>query len=322
MTMRDRPTEKILDMTRSVLPSKSRKGARDNRKAAHRRARRNSRMEIEWLEDLDTADFDDGLYLEYEGTLTDTRQEREDIEDMVRERQSADKLGGFLRWAKANTANIEDDVDKYFHIRSKIGSSTIKDHALGHFIHLPTARDPNVYSRYRWAAPPDNLPWKTEAQLLAWICEAIELDHTGFNRMLRQTDFAIRRPCEDRHYLSCWRDEVVSYDHDDNLCHSKSLVRCIENQRALPSRFEVLDQDQVYLRAGAGLRGLLKDLPCWIPVTRRRHAPSGCPFSRAYVLGVCEAQLVTDYFGGSGFRYDTSGRNTLCSFLRLKGIIL
>jgi hypothetical protein len=176
--MRDKPNEKIKDMARSVLPSKNRKGAHDDKRAMHRGSRRRARQQLEWMEDLETEDFQDseGFFFFWEDDLLNkTNEQRPEISTIVSDRRNADKVRPFIRWAKANSKHLKSDLQKYYHIKQKIGSSVIKDHALGHFVYLKGAQNPfhgkfilgdNQYTHTR------STPWQTKQQLTDWLTQA------------------------------------------------------------------------------------------------------------------------------------------------------
>ena len=87
--------QKIKDMSRSVLPSTGRKGARDNRRIIHRRQRARELAAVtvyRRVADPDTVTPD------VRGTYGP------DVTHMVWERRARDKVGSLIRWAEATIA--------------------------------------------------------------------------------------------------------------------------------------------------------------------------------------------------------------------------
>jgi hypothetical protein len=274
--MRDRPSEKIRDMSRSVLPSKARDSARFQKAALHRALRHRGRERLRGVGDLDS----DEDYESRSGEIRDA------MPFIVEDRRSADKLGAFLRWANAITDDIDDDVDKHFFVKSKLGSSVIKDHALGHFIHVESARNPffrrsiNDFPKKRNFWP---CPWRKKSELLELVEEAIVLDHSGFNALLRKLGIQVvpEEPCADEPRKKCWRLFPVRYRapaHDDEACANGGLLRCVAR---VPKATE---------RAA---------LPCWTVVVARGHDASACPLHRTWVEGPNEAKRVLGPFWSS-----------------------
>lgn len=105
---------KIKDMAESLLPSTKRKKARETRKAIHRRDRRAYRQDPE----------------NYERRSLDQKRDIE-IQEMMWERRGADKLS-IVRWAQKVTANIDDPVERYLHLKKMLPDNLIGRHALGH----------------------------------------------------------------------------------------------------------------------------------------------------------------------------------------------
>jgi hypothetical protein len=87
--------EKIKDMGRSVLPSTSRRSARDNRRMIHKRQRaRELAAVIAYRRDADPG----SVTPDVRGTYGP------DITEMVWSRRAADKVGPLIRWAEATIA--------------------------------------------------------------------------------------------------------------------------------------------------------------------------------------------------------------------------
>ena len=120
--------EKIKDMSRSVLPSTGRKGARDDRRAIHKRQRaRELAAVITYRRDPDP-----------EGTTPDVRGTYgPDITYLVWNRRAKDKIGPLIRWARATiaaspalrAASREEQVAYFARL---MPDSTIGRHAVMH----------------------------------------------------------------------------------------------------------------------------------------------------------------------------------------------
>ena len=120
--------EKIKDMGRSVLPSKGRKGARDDRRLIHKRQR--TRERVVMTEYRGAAD-PDSVTADPRGAV-----ERE-ISAMVWHRRFLDKVGPLTRWAAATidadpvlrTASVDDQVAYFTRL---MPPTTIGRHAVSH----------------------------------------------------------------------------------------------------------------------------------------------------------------------------------------------
>lgn len=87
--------EKIKDMSRSVLPSTGRKGARDDRRLIHKRQRVRERVAIT---DYRRVADRESVTPDLRGTVA------REITDMVWHRRGMDKVGPLVRWAQATVA--------------------------------------------------------------------------------------------------------------------------------------------------------------------------------------------------------------------------
>jgi hypothetical protein len=120
--------EKIKDMGRSVLPSKGRKGARDDRRLIHKRQR--TRERVAMTEYRGAADRD-SVAVDLRGAVG------REITEMVWHRRYLDKVGPLTRWATATVeadpelraAAVEEQV-AYF--RRLMPDTTIGRHAVSH----------------------------------------------------------------------------------------------------------------------------------------------------------------------------------------------
>lgn len=118
---------KPLEMARSVLPSTSRKHARDSLAAARRSGRRAVATDLRRY--LGAADgavdryHDDGLDV--------TRYPSAAIKEVVCDRRDADKLGSFQRWAVESTRDLPVE-DRLAALRDILPDNLIGRHALSH----------------------------------------------------------------------------------------------------------------------------------------------------------------------------------------------
>lgn len=119
--------QKQRDMARSVLPSKRRSAAREDRRILHRTARSRVRTAIKSM-----IDFDDDLQLE----IVD-RKRAVATTDLVWSRRYADKVEPLLRWAEAiiaadpklRTASVDEQVA---HFARVLPDNLPGRHALDH----------------------------------------------------------------------------------------------------------------------------------------------------------------------------------------------
>lgn len=109
--------EKLLDMVRSILPSRARTYARLAKAHENRSVRRSVRMTVEH-EDLDT-------------TKRDVLRES-DHSDTVSWRRSADKLGHFMRWCERITRGMTEE-QALAYVRRIVPANLIGDHAYAHW---------------------------------------------------------------------------------------------------------------------------------------------------------------------------------------------
>lgn len=121
--------EKIKNMQRSVLPSARRKGAREERRAIHKRARSRERdMLTTFDRGSDPDDFDPDFR---EG------QRKSATREMVIERRYADKVGPLTRWA-VRTVEADPDLrdaalhDQVAYFEAMLPTDLIGRHAVSH----------------------------------------------------------------------------------------------------------------------------------------------------------------------------------------------
>lgn len=120
--------QKIKDMSRSVLPSTSRKAARDNRRMIHKRQRaRELAAIVAYRQDSDPGSVTPDVHGTY----------GPDITDMVWDRRSKDKVGPLIRWAEATIAadpvlRSAPPAEQVAYFARLMPDSTIGRHAVQH----------------------------------------------------------------------------------------------------------------------------------------------------------------------------------------------
>lgn len=122
--------QKARDMARSVLPSKARKRARDERAEIHGRERAHERRLLRAM--LRCSDPDD-----FECDLGFAARHRGDISGMVYDRRTADKLGPLLHWAERliesdPVLSVATPAERAAHFGKIMPSGLIGDHAIAH----------------------------------------------------------------------------------------------------------------------------------------------------------------------------------------------
>lgn len=117
--------EKRRDMSRSVLPSTSRKSSREYKRIVHHQVRTKIRTLIareDWDNDSDLYNLDPQRNKSYQG-----------IKVVVRERRGADKVAPLMRWAEANADKLgSTPQERYAKLRSMLPPNVIGWHAMTH----------------------------------------------------------------------------------------------------------------------------------------------------------------------------------------------
>ncbi len=128
------------NMSRSVLPSTSRKRSRLDKRRVHHEVRAKVRDLIE-NEDWDNTDLlvNPQRHKPYNG-----------IKTVVRERRDADKLGPIMRWAEAIAPEIGDTpAERWVALRSMLPPGVIGWHAMTHIENIEEyEREPAWWRRY------------------------------------------------------------------------------------------------------------------------------------------------------------------------------
>jgi len=115
-------------MARSVLPSTSRRGSRDNLRIAARSHRRTTRQAVQSLAARSIDLLDD----EVDVALTNAEEKRRGcVSWYVQLRRVGDKTGPLERWAPAATAHLELQ-DRLPTLRQWLPDGVIGWHAVGH----------------------------------------------------------------------------------------------------------------------------------------------------------------------------------------------
>lgn len=150
--------KKRREMARSVLPSKSRKGSREDLRAvarSHRRSGRQALRETRGVNDF-ALEADEGPSAEVEDLLevrlSDVgAQRRSDIKRVVRNRRDADKLRPLMHWAPKAVAHLEP-ADRLPTLRSWLPDGIIGWHAMTHLMWVDGLYDEDAehLSYYRY----------------------------------------------------------------------------------------------------------------------------------------------------------------------------
>lgn len=274
--MRDRPNEKLRDIARSVLPSKA---SRKEKAALHKRERRVARNDIhrsKLLEDYDDFEEEYGL-----GKRLYRREEKE----IVSSRRSADKLGAFKRWATAHAKDQETEPEKHSKIKSIIGSSTIKDHAIDHF--AKAEDNPTLYKK-REKEKPNACPWSSFEQLVGLVRKAIERYHSKFNELLGEIEYRSPLPtgmsCLYAASRPCWVEKVIDHRHNENKCARLNMVACLSYWRRGEPKLPP---------------GSYPNIECWEKIKTHIHDELNCWWRRRNVANVSEAVEAAKWIDGT-----------------------
>lgn len=176
--------QKSRDMARSLLPSRWRKGARQERAFHHRAARRHTHEEMARL--ARDPEESDGLDLsDVEG------EEARGLRAVVCHRRGADKVNPFIRWATAVTKELPHESRLSF-VRGCMPRGVIGEHALQHLKRAPAFEDPREREWWmrRWGGRShrDEMDRGEYAELLRGVLRAG--GHGLFNRWMRARHIA------------------------------------------------------------------------------------------------------------------------------------
>jgi hypothetical protein len=125
---------KIRDMSRSILPSGARKGARESKAIVRRRSRSNAHRQLRELLFVDYDDYEDPIDDYYGAASTPAGHGwgESNIKSVRQDRRDADRLNHFYRWADAITKKIDEPREKYRHMEKLLPPTLPGRHALTH----------------------------------------------------------------------------------------------------------------------------------------------------------------------------------------------
>jgi hypothetical protein len=180
--------EKIKDMSRSVLPSKGRKGARDDRRIIHGRQRARELAAVTaYRRDADP----DNVAPDVRGTYGP------DITYMVRGRRARDKVAPLIRWAEATIAadpvlRSAPRAEQVAYFARLMPDSTIGRHAVQHIDQALEWRE----RRARYQARRPTAPGPHVADMERQLRHILETGlHAALNAGLRRlADTQVVRP--------------------------------------------------------------------------------------------------------------------------------
>lgn len=200
--------EKRREMARSILPSTARKSARVDKRINNKRARAKVRAELrKCLFDEEYA-YEADLYHE------------PSWDRLVRNRQEADKLNHFIRWAEAITEDLPRD-ERLEHVRGILPDGLIGWHAVSHLEfrdHFRTRAEINVReARLRsWGTGKKRRAHDDNIELLWEIMEDSRL-HRLFNRWVQSVHKMVVWRFEDR-------EELVGPTKAPHLDHPETFL--------------------------------------------------------------------------------------------------
>lgn len=151
--------EKVREIARSILPSTSRRAARQNAAMVKRANRRRTRQTLhEWAKYIDPYEFEGHIfdYGEPGGGCNYGWWDLGTIKEVMWHRRNYDKLGAFLRWADAHTAHLETNEERYMAVKRAMPDSLIGRHALTHLGRDYDIDDPYKYGRLAWQLDDDD----------------------------------------------------------------------------------------------------------------------------------------------------------------------
>jgi hypothetical protein len=196
---------KVKDMIRSILPSKSSKSVKQDKAFANRKNRRVVRETLQTHADREPDEWHQERFA-YDGGESECisiiheadKVHSHDIRLAVFNRRDADKISHFVRWCKEITKHIPDDdpKTKYYFVAGKIGGTAdvIRKHALGHFL------DPEWDFNLAWGKGfmliRKSSPIIFERQFFERaLREAYETHHKALNKLLKQHALTFKK-CE------------------------------------------------------------------------------------------------------------------------------
>ena len=161
------------NMIRSILPSRHRKGAREDLAFTKRNARRETQQALNAYRGSSASAIE---HYEYgDDDLTYYPDER--ISEVVWERRAADNTAALERWAVKVTRDVRQK-DRLSHFRSMLPDNTIGRHAAQHVSNLPEMEDPDDPWAWRWWWRRSTSPWYhwTEVEK-EWVRNSIAAEY-------------------------------------------------------------------------------------------------------------------------------------------------
>lgn len=217
--------KKKKDMIKSALPSTRRKGARDDRRAIHKAARRQTRQSITTHNGLDVDRLID--------TVSDDADIRSypnhAIRDMMWERRNGDHLGALMRWAPHQVKHLRLE-DRLSYFKSILPDDTIGRHAASHIQWMDEFEvpRPNPYTPYDWAERRAKFERERRERdqflldSLAWICNNGFLKE--YNRRRKTGEFPQLRMLLGLHDI-----ESFVKDNSRGIHNNKSIYSEVED---------------------------------------------------------------------------------------------
>ena len=126
-----RKKPKAFDMSRSILPSTSRKSARDNKRKLHHKNRSDVRSKLVKYKGPASEVIEQEEQEQVDLSHHWTPKDRLGYDSIVHDRREADKVNHFVRWATEITKDMEPE-DAWSYLQSVVPPGLIGNHALTH----------------------------------------------------------------------------------------------------------------------------------------------------------------------------------------------
>lgn len=170
--------QKRRDMCRSILPSTSRRAARNNKAILKRQHRRHIRLALrDWATYDDPYDYEGFAHEDTNRPITGGIPWLNVIQDVVDERRYHDKVGPLVRWVERIKPDLPGDTDdeKFDALRQLLPDNLIGRHALSHVDQLFDLSSKRYY--YWWRRPRD---YESEAEEFLAFVEGVR-EHCTLN---------------------------------------------------------------------------------------------------------------------------------------------
>lgn len=208
------------DMVRSILPSTSRKGARDNKRNVNRRRRSSVRQALRQHRDVlaeerffDHEEFGWDSYdecFDFDAPYDKIHDADCDYESRIRyvmwDRREADKVAPIVRWAEAKVADIRPE-DRLSWLQARMPDNLAVRHAISHIEFSDAFPRRNPYEYYwlsRYSMTDEEREWERVARY-AQLIEDLYVVVTG---PLAHFNDALPR-AERRTYYYRWRRQPL-----------------------------------------------------------------------------------------------------------------